>query len=71
MVNLGSVLSNYKFLCNSFSPGMEATNVPGTAKVLGLNLTGRAFFCKREMVSKIICRLIIVCCCFVGLVAIL
>ena len=43
MVNLGSVLSNYKFLCNSFSPGMEATNVPGTAKVLGLNLTGRAF----------------------------
>ena len=44
MVILGSVHSEFQFLCVSGTLGLEVTTATGTAKVLGWNLTRTAFF---------------------------
>ena len=58
-VNLALVLNKFKFLCNSGTLGLEVTNTPRTAKVVGSNLTRPVFF-KREVppISKN-CQLVI------------
>ena len=65
MINLGSAYNKFKLLCVSGTVGLEVTNTPGTAKMLGSNPIGPVFFSTRKyFVSKKDCRL-----CFVGLVA--
>ena len=41
------VHNEFKFLTFACTLSREVTNMPGKAKVLGLNLTRTCFFCKR------------------------
>ena len=51
MVNLGFVHNEFKFLCAFGTLGLEITNTPGTAKVLGSNLTGPVSFSNGKFFS--------------------
>ena len=44
MINLGSAYNKFKLLCVSGTVGLEVTNTPGTAKMLGSNPIGPVFF---------------------------
>ena len=44
MVNFRSVHNKFKLFCASGTFGLEVTNLPGTLKVLGMNLTEPEFF---------------------------
>ena len=57
MVNLTSVHNEFKFHCFSVALslrlGLEVTNTPGTAKVLGSNLTAFFFQTKYSVPKKL------------------
>ena len=52
MINVGSVLNEFKFFASVAHFFLEATNTPGTAKVLRLNLTGSVFFFFKQEISR-------------------
>ena len=58
--SLGILVHNeFKLLSFSGTLSLEATNTPGTAKILGYNLTGIIFFSNKIFLLAKNCRLII------------